>query len=164
MVLWGVVAACGAGAIAALGWSIFGSVETAVVAKSAGSEPNSAAGERGPRESLPPLESFAVVWEKGVRAAPEIVQEEPERRPDRPPPPPLRVQLLATAVETGRSYAVLLDERNVIQVRSVGEYASGAQVTKIETGRVELDHRGRSVTLVVPQAYGGPSGGRGAEF
>lgn len=162
MLLWGVTAACGAGAIAALGWAMLGAVETGDAVASTRARPTLADDAAGPRETMPPLESFAVVWEKGVRAAPEPAQPQRERAPAQPPPPPLRVQLLATAVEPGRSYAVLLDERNIIQVRSVGEYASGARVTRIEAGRIELDHRGRKVTLVLPEVYG--SGGRGAEF
>lgn len=131
--LWGVAGVCGVLSLAALGWGLFTSLDEPEPTKL---RPVVGTSVSAPPPSLPPIESFAVIWEgeRQPEPEPEPVQVVPVETPQNVP-----IQLLATAVENGRSIAVLLNDRNQLEVRGEGDYSSGVKLVRILGGRVEAE-------------------------
>jgi hypothetical protein len=157
--LWTVTAMGVFASVAVLAWALAAPLPmSADSVDAAPAEPFAdTAATPSPAHELPRLEDFAVVWERAAPARTVAPRPEVEAASPAPTPsPPLQVQLLATAVERGRSYAVLLDQHSRVQVRREGEWVAGARVTAISAGRVEFEHHGRTVELILPREGGGP--------
>lgn len=160
-VLWSTSGVLACAAIAAMAWGVAAPLKVEPSADSSWrAGPMTPFEADAVSEPLPPVEAFSAVWRKPVRA-PLFIEEAPPPTASRPepqasPPPQLRIKLLATAIEDGRSCAVLLNEQNLIEVKRVGESSGDAKVIRIEVDRVEFQHHGRNVTLTTPEVYGAP--------
>lgn len=161
MMLWGVAAAAGVLSLALLLWGALTPMGGDVASG------DDSDGESGPRivatppDALPPVEAFASIWQRNVRGSlsGEVGPVEQVAYAPAPMEQSLNVQLLATAVEPGSgSFAVIIDEHGLMQVRRLGEYVAGAKIARIADGQIELERDGRRSMLAVPQSYGGPMG------
>jgi hypothetical protein len=95
-----------------------------------------------------PLDYYAAIWQRDLRAA---LYEEPKVVPPPPPPPTpkLHLKLTATMVEPGFTYASFTDGAGRTHLKRVGEVIEGAQVKSISDGSVTLILAGIEVTLKV---------------
>jgi hypothetical protein len=94
----------------------------------------------------PPLD-LSVVWQRNLRqplfdAPPAAAASKPEA--------PLSIQLLGTAIEDERRFAVLTLASNVPIVREIGAVVDGYELTAIERGLVRLKRGDKSYELRVP--------------
>ena len=115
----------------------------------------------------PALIELERLWKKDLRPVelfpPDYVPEEDNgQKPDQgmttrsqPPTKPLKVKLLATAIESDDAYAIFEDDEHKIEVVHEGGEIDGAVVVKIWPNGVKLDHEGQEVNLILQNDYNG---------
>lgn len=104
-----------------------------------------------PRVTAPPalptdLESYAVIWQRNLQQA--LV--DPPTPPPAPAEAPPPFQLIGTAVEPGRAFAVFQSHDGSIIVRECGAPVGEFLLSIVDRGRVQLRREGRDIELRVP--------------
>ena len=157
----------GGGAVAIAAWGFTAPIE---LASEAGQEdvrrPTTTASADPPAEqhqtpSLPPLAELRRLWVLDLRRP--LYDEPTEASDGNDPPPkpekPLRVKLIGTAVEEGKSEAILQMTDGSIEIVGVGQSVKDGdevlRVTRIEPGKVAVEYRGRSHELIGPKPENG---------
>lgn len=111
-------------------------------------------------EGLPSESALASIWQRRINPVPATQAPEPAAAPAKksepapPAQPPLRITLLATAVEStgvAASRAVLIDAKDKVVVCGVDDEVSGARIVRIESHRVVFDHDGHEIVVALPK-------------
>ena len=118
----------------------------------------------------PPLEEFALYWDRRLQGTgfdplpePMDLDPEPEMVADEPPlraTDRLRVRLVGTILEAGRSRAIFLGPQGRIDQKGVGQKLdlspAGILVEQIQLASVTLSYQGEKVTLRLASPEGRP--------
>lgn len=99
------------------------------------------------------------IWKLDLRQ--DLLPPKPKPAPDPPPPPPspppLKLpRLLATFVEGGRAWAVLLETSGTQRVRAVGDNVELFEIAVINPGACTLRHADKTYELQVAKMTGSP--------
>jgi len=144
--LWLAAGLFGASAVAAALWAVFWPVEAGAPELLA-SASGRAVAEESP-EIRRPLEDYAVIWQREVRAK---LYEQTVITPPAPPPPrpKLDLKLAGTMVEPGFTCATFIDAAGKTHLKRAGETIAGARVKSISDGSVTVIFAGTELTLKV---------------
>lgn len=85
------------------------------------------------------------VWEKVLRGP--LYDPPPPPPPEIVPPPPLRLKLLGTIVEPGRSEAIVSTAAGQIEMARVGMTLDKATIRTIEDGQITVEYYDQTLTL-----------------
>lgn len=157
----------GGGAVAIAAWGFTAPIElTAAGDLNAPRRPTTTAPTDPPEQqhqapSLPPLAELRRLWTMNLRRP--LYDEPTEASDGNDPPPkpekPLQVMLIGTAVEEGKSEAILQMTDGSIEIIGVGQSVKDGdevlRVTRVEPGKVSVEYRGRSHELIGPKPENG---------
>ena len=147
--LWLAAGFFGAAAVAAALWAVFWPVEAGMPELPAGASARAVAEESS--EIPRPLEDYAAIWQREVRA--KLYEQTVITPPEPPPPrPKLNLKLAGTMVEPGFTCATFIDAAGKTHLKRVGETIAGARVKSIADGRVTVVFAGGELTLRVERS------------
>ncbi len=100
-----------------------------------------------------PLDAFDAIWSRNLRQT--LIERKRKAAPPpkpAPPPPPIRLpKLLATFVESGRSWGLFVDQRGAQRVRSASSRIDGFDIVSVSTGTARLSRGGKTHDVKVPE-------------
>lgn len=115
----------------------------------------------------PPLDQFAASWHRELQGRSVDLEAEPEPEPDAEDQQVtnvaikrIRIKLVGTILETGRSKAIFVGPDGKIDLKGVGQNLEltpkGVRVEHIELASVTLSFQGETLTLPLASAEGRP--------
>ena len=99
-------------------------------------------------DQSPPLNSFRTLWSQPLRQA--LYDPPPPPPAPAAPPPPLRIKLLGTVLEPGRSEAIVMDSAGVTHMLRKGAAIEDASVQTIEDTHITVLYHNQLLTLTPP--------------
>ncbi len=107
--------------------------------------------EPGTSEPLPPVDHFAVIWEKMPPPPPPEPEPAPEPKPKPPPAPYPDMRLMGTILGGGGNYALIRVRRGTKKMLREGESFEDIRVVEVREDGATVEVKGRRKELRIAE-------------